>query len=209
MAMDIYRTATPAAMTIDERAVVIANLVSTETIPLIDCVAGLFVCVYAQPVTRVSRILRADITVTSATVEIDIGARRIVLAEQVGTLVARLPNGGEVGDVWLFAGRTSGQPRSSHSLGERVRRHGVAGAARVSALHDLVLKVPSPVLAGLIGCNPFVIAARSNALGAPWEHYAALQVRRLGESTKKIMEPGPPSGHEQTCTPDNQDAAST
>lgn len=77
---------------------------------------------------------------------------------------------------WLFPGKTAGEPVSSHGLGERLRPHGVTKEARISALHDLTRKIPSVILADLIGYNRFVVANRADTLAEPWQRYAAARV---------------------------------
>lgn len=49
----------------------------------------------------------------------------------------------------------------------------VTKAARISALHDLTRKIPSTILADLIGYNRFVVANRADTLAEPWQAYAA------------------------------------
>ena len=139
-----------------------------------DRVAGLLVALYAQPVTRISSLRRDAITGDDRT-SIRVGTETIELAEPVGHLVRTFLDEQPDDSGWLFPGRTPGQPRSSHSLGESLRAIGVTKAARIAALHDLVQKIPSPVLADLIGYNPTVIAKRAATLATPWDHYAALR----------------------------------
>ena len=78
---------------------------------------------------------------------------------------------------WLFPGATHGQPLSAKTLGQRLLRHGINRAARVAALHHLIVNVPAPVLADMIGYSPAFIADTAAQLGTPWTHYAALRHR--------------------------------
>lgn len=181
---------TPTGMPHDDRIVVIGRLLRDDTIDTADRVAGLLVALYAQPVTRISSLPAAAVSIDGRTT-IQLGDERLDLAEPVGQLMQRHVT--EIGtSEWLFPGRTPGRPRSAHGLAERITRHGVTRAARIGALHDLVQQIPSPVLAELIDYNPEVIAKRATALAAPWEHYAALRGR---------AEPTQPAGTTEALTP--------
>lgn len=171
-----HRPGSPTGIAHADRVTLIARLIDDNTIKLSDRLAGLLVALYAQPVTRISVLRRDAITISEDTghVTILVGTDIIELAEPVARL-ARALLAEQADSVWLFPGRTPGQPRSSHSLGESLRTIGVTQAARVAALHDLVRQIPSPVLADLIGYNPTVIARRAVTLATPWDHYAALR----------------------------------
>jgi hypothetical protein len=78
---------------------------------------------------------------------------------------------------WLFPGRCAGQPIESEQLAERLNRHGVIRAARVSALDALLTTVPAPVLAKLLDRRPWRVADRSKILGTDWRRYVALRVQ--------------------------------
>jgi len=165
----IYRSATPATVGHDHHVTVVARLLHDDTITLTDRVAGLLVALYAQPVTRVSRLRHDAIVITDQQVTAEIGAERIVLDDPIAPLVTRLvADSAHSGSPWLFPGVTAGQPRSAHGLGERLRRHGVSKGVRIAAFHDLIEQVPATVLAELIDYNPVVVAKRAEALAAQW-----------------------------------------
>jgi hypothetical protein len=169
------RARTPDGLAHHERVELVSRLLYDETIPLPDRVAGLLVALFAQPVTRVSR-LRIDAVVEADPLAIRFDTELVELPAPFDTLVRRLVEQRTAStSPWLFPGTTPGQPVSSHGLGERIRVHGVTKAARVAAFHDLVHKIPSPVLAALIGYNPMVVAVRASALASEWNLYAALR----------------------------------
>lgn len=173
----VYHPATPTAMPHGERVKLVSRLLHDDTIPLGDRVAGLLVALYAQPVTRISRLRLDAIAHTGEHTNLVIGSEHVELAPVVAQLIDGLvADTSRFDSPWLFPGRTPGQPCSSHGLGERLRRHGVSKAARIAAFHDLVQQVPSTVLADLIDYNPAVVAKRAQALAAPWHTYAALRV---------------------------------
>jgi hypothetical protein len=56
------------------------------------------------------------------------------------------------GSDWLFPGRNAGQPAAYHPMAGQLRDHGLPlRTARISALRQLVLAVPAPVLADALG----------------------------------------------------------
>lgn len=169
----------PAAvgMTTDQRIGVIRHLLTTGELSAGDRFAGLLVAVYAQPVTRISRIRRDDIDLTRRPATARFGQQAIELDDHVAAVCACHLVDRDNASEWLFPGRTAGQPVSSHGLAERLRPHGATKAARVSALHDLTRQIPSTILADLIGYNASVIANRADTLGEPWQHYAAIKGR--------------------------------
>lgn len=172
------RLRTPDGLAHNQRVALISRLLYEQTIALSDRVAGLLVALYAQPVTRISR-LRTDAVINTADqVAVRFDTELVELPAPFDDLIRRLVDDRtDAGVHWLFPGITPGQPVSSQGLAERVRAHGVTRAARVAAFHDLVHKVPSPVLAGLIGYNPHVVAVRASALAAQWDVYAALRAQ--------------------------------
>jgi hypothetical protein len=172
--LPVPQAGTAAGMTTNERIEVIRHLFSTDELSPGDRFAGLLVAVYAQPVTKISRMRRSEIILDRTPVTARLGQRAIELDDHVAAVCAEHLASSDASEGWLFPGKTAGQPVSSHGLGERLRRHGVTRAARVSALHDLTRQVPSTILADLIGYNRFVIANRADVLAEPWQLYAAL-----------------------------------
>lgn len=180
ISLPVPKTATANGMTTDQRIEVVRHLLNAKELSPGDRLAGLLVAVYAQPVTKISRMRREDVDLSRRPATVRLGQRAIELDEHVAAVCAEHLAAPGVGDVgWLFPGRTAGQPVSSHGLGERLRLHGVTREARVSALHDLTRQVPSTILADLIGYNRFVIANRAGVLAEPWQLYAALSAGDL------------------------------
>lgn len=163
-------------MPTEQRIEIVRHLLTTGELSAGDRFAGLLVAVYAQPVTRISRMQRIDINLDRRPATARFGSRSIELDDHVAAVcAAHLAD--RVDSDWLFPGKTAGQPVSSHALGERLRPHGVTKAARISALHDLTRKIPSTILADLIGYNRFVVANRADTLAEPWQRYASLRSR--------------------------------
>jgi hypothetical protein len=59
------------------------------------------------------------------------------------------------GSGWLFPGRHAGQPAAYRPIAAQLRDHGLPlRTTRISALRQLVLQVPAPVIAGALGFTP-------------------------------------------------------
>lgn len=164
------------------RDALVGRLIDDTTIADDVRVAGLLVALYAQPVSRISRLQRHHITVTDQRVLLSLGPDPIEPIEPLAMLLADLATALPTGDAWLFPGQQSTRPVSPKTLGQRLLRHGVNRAARVAALHHLIEHVPTPVLANLIGYNPNFVADRAATLNTAWANYPALRQRAPGAS---------------------------
>ena len=75
---------------------------------------------------------------------------------------------------WLFPGRNAGQPAEYRSIAAQLREHGLPlRTARVSALRQLVLQVPAPVVADALGFHHTTTTRQHVNAGATWSHYVA------------------------------------
>ena len=73
---------------------------------------------------------------------------------------------------WLFPGRHAGQPAAYHPMAAQLRDHGLPlRTARISALRQLVLAVPAPVIADALGFHHTTTRQHLKA-GGPWNQYA-------------------------------------
>jgi hypothetical protein len=160
-----------------DRDALVARLVNDTTIPDDVRIAGLLVALYAQPVTRVSRLQRRHITITDHGLLLALGSHPIEPVEPLPRLLATFGDAHSAGDAWLFPGQEPTRPVSPKTLGQRLLRHGVNRAARVAALHHLIEHVPTPVLANLIGYNPNFVADRAATLNTAWASYPTLRDR--------------------------------
>lgn len=78
------------------------------------------------------------------------------------------------GSDWLFPGRHAGQPAEYRSIAAQLRDHGLLlRTARISALGQLVLQVPAPVVAGALGFHHTTTTRQHINAGATWSRYVA------------------------------------
>jgi hypothetical protein len=165
------------ALAADDHARLVARLVVDTTIPTRDRVAGLLVTLYAQPASRIVRLQQRHLHTTCQGLRVELGYPPIDPAAPLDRLLGELADPNADPHDWLFPGATHGQPLHAKTLGQRLLRHGINRAARVAALHHLIVNVPAPVLADMIGYNAAFVADTAAQLGTPWTHYAALRHR--------------------------------
>ena len=74
--------------------------------------------------------------------------------------------------TWLFPGRQAGQPAEYQGMAQQVRDLGLSlRTARISALGQLVLQVPAPVIADALGFHHTTTTRQHVNAGGPWIHY--------------------------------------
>ncbi len=176
--LPVFKSAAPTPMPARQRGELIGRLVHDANLRLDDRVAGLLVTLYAQPVTRVSRLRLNDISHDDdGAVKLDLGGEPVQVVAPLDAMIVALFARRSGDDVWLIPGRTPDRPVNPKTLAERLIRIGVSRAARVAALHDLIREVPGPVLAPLIGYNPNFVADRAATLAVAWANYPMLRPR--------------------------------
>lgn len=76
---------------------------------------------------------------------------------------------------WLFPGSYPGQPLAHQTLHRRLRELGFPlKQARVSALRELVLQAPAPVIADALGFHQKSTARQVANAGGTWNRYPAI-----------------------------------
>lgn len=77
------------------------------------------------------------------------------------------------GARWLFPGRRARQPLNVATMQQRLRDHGFpTQAARTSALRQLVLQAPAPVVAQSLGFHHQTTTRVAAEAGKTWTRYA-------------------------------------
>ena len=155
---------------------------ATDTaIPVRPRAAACLMLLYAQPLSRILRLSAADLSLDDdgqtwlrlgdppSPVPAPFGA---LLHQLAATRHDHVP--ANYGSDWLFPGRNAGQPAEYRSIAAQLREHGLPlRTARVSALRQLVLQVPAPVVADALGFHHTTTTRQHVNAGATWSHYVA------------------------------------
>jgi hypothetical protein len=170
----------------NRRWALLRRLLEDETLELRERVAGSLVLLYAQQVTRLTRLRREDVTVNNDyEVLVALGPEPIPLPAPLARLMIRLrdaPNplattAATRTNPWLLPGRKLGRPVTPQALSRRLSALGIrAVPARTSALAHLLHTVPPAVLAQLIGMSAYSAERYSSALRTDYSRYVALRV---------------------------------
>lgn len=143
-----------------------------------DCLAGCLLLLYAQPLTRTTRLKTTDIKTTAdgqTTITLARGA--VALPDPLGPLALRDQRISTIdGDGWLLAGRKAGKHLTADRLRDRLKPYRITSrAARHSALLALAARLPAPILAERLGFHQARAAQWARAAGATYADYVALR----------------------------------
>lgn len=158
----------------------IRRAVTHDELPLTTRVAACLVLLYAQPVTRLVRLTVDDLIQDQEELLLKFGDPPTPVPEPFASLLRELAddrphlNTATNPDArWLFPGRRADQPAHAGTIREHLRLAGfAAGTARVSALRQLVLQAPAPVIANSLGFHHKTTTRIAADAGGSWTHYA-------------------------------------
>lgn len=175
-----------AGMDHDDRWALVNELLHTQHAAIELRVAGLFVLLFAQPLSRISTLTVGDVHLGDRRVEVRFGTDMIVLPDPLADLVRDMvgrrchSSYPDQQRTWLFPGGAPGRPLTDLALGQRLRDLGMPRIrnARNSALMHLAAQLPSPILASLLGLHPSRAAAWGNLANRDWAAYAAHRAHR-------------------------------
>ena len=171
------------ALDAEARWKIIHTLLRDPGIEVADRVAGCFVLLYAQPLSRVAVITVDQIAANDTGISIRFGTQDLAvndpLASYLTTLIAtgrshHIGIGSTAPSNWLFPGHLPGRPITALRLGQRLRIFGIdARAARRAAQQQLAAEVPAIVLAEMLGIATTTAVDWVHAAGGDWANYAA------------------------------------
>ncbi len=175
-------SAAPPAITMSDqmRWQHVAVLLHDDSIATHVRIAGLFMLLFAQPLSRICHITTDQITIDDDGVWVCFGTTPIQMPTPLDDLIAdHLTSRGHASYVardngWLFPGGIPGRPLSTESIrGPLVARGIRPFGSRKAALFGLAAQIPTPVLADLLGIAT-TTATRWAALAArDWTGYIA------------------------------------
>jgi hypothetical protein len=173
------------AITQERRLALLRRFVTDTGAPLRPRTAACLMLLYAQPLSRVLQLTAADLTRDpSGQTFLRLGDPPSPVPEPFAALLHRLA-ADKPASPWLFPGRHPGQPvayRSMlvllHDLGLPMR------TARISALRQLVLQAPAPVIAGALGFHHTTTTRQHTNAAGPWSRYASSPVPQQSGSSE-------------------------
>ena len=162
------------AITQHRRLALLRRYLTDDQPPLRIRVIACLMLLYAQPLSRVLCLISSDITRDSdGQTWIRFGHPPAPVPEPFATLIhQQLSSRPTSSSDWLFPGRNPGQPAAYSTAFTLLRDLGFPmRTARISALRQLVLQAPAPVIAEALGFHHTTTERqRTNAAG-PWAHY--------------------------------------
>jgi hypothetical protein len=172
----------------DERWAIARHLLHAPGITIADRVAGALVVIYAQPLTRISRLTVADLVVQPERLTVRLGASPVELPEPLAgyareLLARRRPHPRKAKLLtdpgWLFRGAQPGRPLVPNALGARLRRLGVRpGRHRLAALYQLAAALPTALVADLLGIHATTANTWARLAGRSWNAYPSLRTEQ-------------------------------
>jgi hypothetical protein len=167
-------------ITQQRRLDLLRRFATDEAIPIRTRAAACLMLLYAQPLSRILRLSAADLSRDDdgqtwlrlgdppSPVPAPFGA---LLHQLAATRHDHVP--ANHGSDWLFPGRHAGQPAAYRPMAAQLREHGLPlRTARISALRQLVLQVPAPVIAGALGFHHTTTTRQHVKAAGPWSQYA-------------------------------------
>ena len=174
-------TRNPAPTDEYHRIAALGRLVTDDNLPLRSRVAGSLVLLFAQPVARIVRLTIDDVLQDGDRTALRLGDPPTPVPEPLASLllayVADRPNMATAANPdsrWLFPGRRAGQAMQPEGIRILLRKLDVpAQRGRVTAIRQLVLQMPAPVVAQALGYHHDSTTRIAAEAGSPWSGYAA------------------------------------
>lgn len=169
-----------APLTQHRRLELLRRVLDEDTGPLRSRAAACLMLLFAQPASRIVLLTTDDLTRDiNGQVLIRLGDPPTPVPEPFADLLLQARdqrtnmNTNNRDATWLFPGRRAGRPMHPHSLAELIRDIGVPGTAvRSSALRQLVLQAPAPVIAQALGFHDKTTTRVVAQAGGTWSRYA-------------------------------------
>ena len=183
--MPVVRLNTGPALTQQRRLELLHHYLHDTDTPTATRGAACLLLLFAQPLSRILRLTVDDITHDDhGGMLLRLGEPPIPVPEPFAALVADLAADREhLGGVanatcrWLFPSRCPGQPLAYLTLLRRLRKLGFPlQQARASAVRELVLQVPAPVVADALGFHQTTTARQATNAGSTWSPLPATTV---------------------------------
>jgi hypothetical protein len=136
--------------------------------------AACLLLLFAQPISRIVRLTTEDLIRQDGQLLLRLGEPPAPVPEPFAALLLQLaasrqnmntaPN---PASPWLFPGRRAGQPLHPGTLWTALRHFGIPATAARTALRDLVLQAPAPVIARALRYGHMAIHRHAAQAGTP------------------------------------------
>jgi hypothetical protein len=161
----------------------VERLLHQDTTQLYTRVAGLFILLYAQPLSRICRMTPEQVTVhEDGTVTVTFDTVPIEMPELLDQLVldqlARSSHDRYANHHkrWLFPGRHAGRHLATENIRKRLVTSGIHPAdARKAAMFQLAAEIPAPILGEMLGLSPTTATRWSTLAARDWSQYTAMR----------------------------------
>ena len=164
----------------------------------IDRVAGCFLLLYGQQLSRIAGMTRAQVRDQDTVLTVRFGRNDATIPEPLAGFIRdqlAAPRrhhslGAPPDSHWLFPGHLPGQPITATHLGDRLGKLGIDGqAGRRAALLSLAAEVPAAVLSDLLGITAATAADWAHTAGGDWSSYAASLARTRANNNHSTPAP--------------------
>jgi hypothetical protein len=181
------------------RLALLRRFLTGPDIPLRTRVAACLVLLYAQPVSRLTRLTIHDVISRGGQMFIRLGDPPTPVPEPFAAMLAELAaNRANMNTAanpacrWLFPGGRADQPLTPGALLQQFRVLGIhATQTRTSAFRQLVLQAPAPVVARALGYGYGTATNHAIAGGGTWSRYPAVHPTSTsgGKTTGAAVQP--------------------
>ncbi len=164
----------------DERVSQPGRVLTADDLPLRARVAAALVLLYAQPLSRIVRLIPGDVIRDGDEVLLRPGEPPGPVPGPVADLLLswignrdNMNTAANRNSPWVFPGRRAGQPMNSGTLAMLINDIGIpATAGRTSAIRQHVLELPAPVVADALSYHPVTTARLAAQAASTFSRYA-------------------------------------
>jgi hypothetical protein len=163
------------AITQHRRLALLRRYLTDDHAPTRTRAIACLMLLYAQPLSRILRLTTTDTTRDNdGQTWISFGHPPAPVPEPFATLLHQvITDRPATTSTWLFPGRNPGQPAAYGTVFTQLRDLGFPmRTARISALRQLVLQAPAPVIAQALGFHHTTTQRQRANAGGTWSHYA-------------------------------------
>jgi hypothetical protein len=168
----------------DQRWRQLQRCLTDQQLPAEVRVAGALILLYGLTASRIRLLTTNDLTADQAHTYLTVGAKPLPLPPSLARLVehlidkprhpSALTSGTNPSKQWLFPGLVAGQPLTVQAFSQRLTRHGIPTLpSRSAALIAMAGRLPTPILADILGIHIHTARRWATYLQPDWSTYLA------------------------------------